>query len=188
MPVRKRFGQHFLHDPAIIRRIVEAVAPAPGERLVEIGPGRGALTFGLLARAKTMDVIEIDRDLAAALRAEPRARDHLNIHVGNVLETDFIGLNVVACFKVIDRSSDVFSPHDYVIFIKNSFFLCIRIKIVMSLMRSFIKWINKRSSAFKNEIGTAYTGLWIKFFGKNITGAREKKNCLIGLLKIFREV
>ena len=44
MPVRKRFGQHFLHDEAVIARIVQAIDPQPGERIVEIGPGRGALT------------------------------------------------------------------------------------------------------------------------------------------------
>jgi 16S rRNA (adenine1518-N6/adenine1519-N6)-dimethyltransferase len=90
--VRKRFGQHFLHDPGIIRRIVDAIAPAPGQRLVEVGPGRGALTWSLLSRAKDMDVIEIDRDLAETLRADPRADAHLRIHVENVLDTDFVAL------------------------------------------------------------------------------------------------
>ncbi|HEX3395805.1 MAG TPA: rRNA adenine N-6-methyltransferase family protein, partial [Steroidobacteraceae bacterium] len=47
MPVRKRFGQHFLHDPGVIRRILDAISPAPEDRIVEIGPGRGALTWGL---------------------------------------------------------------------------------------------------------------------------------------------
>lgn len=89
MPVRKRFGQHFLHDPGVIRRIVDAVAPAPGERLVEIGPGRGALTWPLLERAKRLDVIEIDRDLARALEADPRSKQGLFVHVENVLDTDF---------------------------------------------------------------------------------------------------
>src|ERR1019366_6841638 len=92
MQVRKRFGQHFLHDPAVIRRIVDAVAPVTGERLVEVGPGRGALTWSLLARAKNMDVIEIDRDLARSLNADSRADSHLRVHVENVLDTDFIGL------------------------------------------------------------------------------------------------
>jgi 16S rRNA (adenine1518-N6/adenine1519-N6)-dimethyltransferase len=92
MTVRKRFGQHFLHDPAIIRRIVDAVAPVRGERVVEVGPGRGALTFGLLERAKDLDVIEIDRDLAESLRTDPRAGPHLRIHVENVLDTDFVRL------------------------------------------------------------------------------------------------
>ncbi len=89
MPARKRFGQHFLHDPAVIRRIVDAVAPAAGERIVEIGPGRGALTWLLLERAKTLDAIEIDRDLAEALRGDPRAEGRVRVHTGDVLRTDF---------------------------------------------------------------------------------------------------
>ncbi len=92
MPVRKRFGQHFLHDPGVIRRIIDSVAPADGERLVEVGPGRGALTWGLLDRAKQLDVIEIDRDLAAALQADPRAATGLRVHTENVLDTDFVRL------------------------------------------------------------------------------------------------
>src|SRR5258708_38993347 len=92
MPVRKRFGQHFLRDPGVIRRIVDPVAPQAGERIVEVGPGRGALTWGLLERAKRLDVIEIDRDLAQALQADPRAKSGLQVHVENVLDTDFIRL------------------------------------------------------------------------------------------------
>jgi len=89
MPVRKRFGQHFLHDPGIIARIIDSVAPAPGQHVVEVGPGRGALTWGLLARARRLDTIEIDRDLAADLRADPRAAQGLTVHIENVLDTDF---------------------------------------------------------------------------------------------------
>src|SRR3984893_222875 len=92
MPVRKRFGQHFLHDPGVIRRIIDTVAPIAGERIVEVGPGRGALTWGLLERAKRLDVIEIDRDLAHALQADPRGKRGLQVHVENVLDTDFIRL------------------------------------------------------------------------------------------------
>ena len=92
MPVRKRFGQHFLHDPGVIRRIIDTVDPKAGERVVEVGPGRGALTWGLLERAQALDVIEIDRDLAAALQADPRARHGLTVHTENVLNTDFIAL------------------------------------------------------------------------------------------------
>ena len=90
--VRKRFGQHFLHDPGVIRRIIEAVAPLRGEHVVEIGPGRGALTWELLQRAGELDVIEIDRDLAASLRADPRAAGRLHLHVEDALETDFVRL------------------------------------------------------------------------------------------------
>jgi 16S rRNA (adenine1518-N6/adenine1519-N6)-dimethyltransferase len=92
MPVRKRFGQHFLHDRGVIRRIVAAVAPAPGERLVEVGPGRGALTWDLLERAHSLDVIEIDRDLARELQEDARATAGLRVHVQNVLDTDFMTL------------------------------------------------------------------------------------------------
>src|SRR5277367_394294 len=94
MPVRKRFGQHFLHDPGVIRRILDAVAPLVGERIVEVGPGRGALTWGLLERAKRLDVIEIDRDLARILEADPRAKNALTVHVGDVLDTDFVRMRV----------------------------------------------------------------------------------------------
>lgn len=67
---RKRFGQHFLVDRHYVRRIVEAVDPQPDDRLVEIGPGLGALTRPLLDRVRHLTAVEIDRDLAAALRRE----------------------------------------------------------------------------------------------------------------------
>ncbi len=89
---RKRFGQHFLHDRQVIERIVEAIAPAPGDRLVEIGPGEGVLTERLLARTQRLDVIEIDRDLAAALRDRDDRPGRLHVHEGDVLRFDFRGL------------------------------------------------------------------------------------------------
>jgi 16S rRNA (adenine1518-N6/adenine1519-N6)-dimethyltransferase len=92
MPVRKRFGQHFLHDPQVIARIIEAIAPRPDERIVEVGPGRGALTWGMLARARRLDVIEIDRDLAADLKSDGRSDPGLTVHIQNVLDTDFTSL------------------------------------------------------------------------------------------------
>ena len=66
---RKRFSQNFLHDASVIERIVRAIDPRPGQHLVEIGPGTGALTGQLLARVGHICAIEIDRDLAAGLRA-----------------------------------------------------------------------------------------------------------------------
>ena len=92
MPVRKRFGQHFLHDRGVVKRIVDAVAPAADQRIVEVGPGRGALTWDLLKRSTRLDVIEIDRDLASAMQNDVRKSDALHVHVENVLETDFIRL------------------------------------------------------------------------------------------------
>src|SRR3954471_4913645 len=82
---RKRFGQHFLHDPRVLARIVDSVAPAPGDILVEIGPGEGALTAPLLQRAGKLEVIELDRDLARRLRELPG----VTVHEGDALEFDF---------------------------------------------------------------------------------------------------
>jgi 16S rRNA (adenine1518-N6/adenine1519-N6)-dimethyltransferase len=90
---RKRFGQHFLHDPGVLRRIVEAMDPRPGERVVEIGPGRGALTLPLLERCGRMEAIEIDRDLAPLLAARAEGLGELVIHVADVLEVDFRALH-----------------------------------------------------------------------------------------------
>ena len=88
---RKRFGQHFLHDPYVLSRIVEAIAPRPGDALVEIGPGEGALTRPLLDAIEHLTAIEIDRDLAAALVAEfPPER--LEVIVADALEFDFASL------------------------------------------------------------------------------------------------
>lgn len=87
---RKRFGQHFLHDPGVLRRIVAAIDPVPGQPLVEIGPGEGALTDPLLAAGAVMHVIELDRDLAARLRA--RGDPRLRVIEADVLSVDFRAL------------------------------------------------------------------------------------------------
>jgi 16S rRNA (adenine1518-N6/adenine1519-N6)-dimethyltransferase len=86
---RKRFGQHFLTDGAIIDSIVRAIEPRPGQPLVEIGPGLGALTQPLVERSGQLTVIELDRDLAARLRKRPE----LNVVESDVLKVDFPALS-----------------------------------------------------------------------------------------------
>ncbi|MGE4339229.1 MAG: rRNA adenine dimethyltransferase family protein, partial [Pigmentiphaga sp.] len=87
---RKRFGQHFLVDDAMIESIVRAIAPARDDNLVEIGPGLSALTRPLLQRLDRLRVIELDRDLAARLRREwPEER--LAITEADALTVDFSG-------------------------------------------------------------------------------------------------
>ncbi len=87
---RKRFGQHFLHDPAVIERIAAAIAPRSGEALVEIGPGRGALTRRLLeSDCGSLDAIEIDRDLAALLRDQWGGERRFTLHNADALRFDF---------------------------------------------------------------------------------------------------
>ncbi|WP_408594589.1 16S rRNA (adenine(1518)-N(6)/adenine(1519)-N(6))-dimethyltransferase RsmA [Limnohabitans sp.] len=85
---RKRFGQHFLTDGAIIDGIVDAIAPLAGEPMVEIGPGLAALTQPLVERLGHLNVIELDRDLAVRLRAH----GHLNVIESDVLRVDFTAL------------------------------------------------------------------------------------------------
>ena len=82
---RKRFGQHFLSDPAIIDAIVRAIDPRPGQPMVEIGPGLAALTQPLVERLGRLTVIELDRDLAARLRAHPQ----LDVIESDVLKVNF---------------------------------------------------------------------------------------------------
>jgi 16S rRNA (adenine1518-N6/adenine1519-N6)-dimethyltransferase len=90
---RKRFGQHFLHDPGVIERIAHAVNPAPGDHLLEIGPGRGALTQLLLAGPyASFDAIEIDRDLAALLRPTLALARAATLHECDALDFDFAAL------------------------------------------------------------------------------------------------
>ncbi|MDW8259586.1 MAG: rRNA adenine dimethyltransferase family protein, partial [Gammaproteobacteria bacterium] len=85
---RRRFGQHFLHDPQVIERIVAAVAPQPEQRLLEIGPGRGALTERLLASGCELHAIEIDRDLARELRERFAGQARFVLHEGDALRLD----------------------------------------------------------------------------------------------------
>ena len=82
---RKRFGQHFLSDRSIIEDIVHAIAPQPGEPMVEIGPGLAALTQPLVERLGRLTVIELDRDLALRLRLHPQ----LDVIESDVLKVDF---------------------------------------------------------------------------------------------------
>jgi len=88
---RKRFGQHFLHDRSIIERIVATLDPKAGERIIEIGPGQGALTRELLARVAHLDAVELDRDLVATLntRFPP---DRLTLHQADALKFNFCRL------------------------------------------------------------------------------------------------
>jgi len=86
---RKRFGQHFLHDPGILARIVAAIAPKPADRIVEIGPGEGALTLPLLRKAGHLTAIELDRDLIEPLRAKAQGVGELTIVNADVLKVNF---------------------------------------------------------------------------------------------------
>lgn len=89
---RKRFGQNFLHDVGVINDIIGVIAPRAGQRLVEIGPGRGALTAPLLAQSDSLDVIELDRDLVPRLKIQFATQAHLRIHQADALSFDYYAL------------------------------------------------------------------------------------------------
>lgn len=77
---RKRFGQNFLHDAGIIDRILRAINAKTGEHLLEIGPGQGALTEGLLGSGAQLDVVELDKDLVPILQHKFAGRDNFRLH------------------------------------------------------------------------------------------------------------
>jgi 16S rRNA (adenine1518-N6/adenine1519-N6)-dimethyltransferase len=88
--MRKKFlGQHFLHDPKVLERIVRLIAPGLSDHLIEIGPGEGALTARLLPLVYSMDVIELDRDVIPRLKNNCNNSNNLHIYMGDVLHIDF---------------------------------------------------------------------------------------------------
>jgi len=86
---RKRFGQNFLHDESIIHRIIMSIAPKPGQHIVEIGPGLGALTKEVLPLVGEMDAIELDRDLVVKLEQMAEGIGTLRLHSADALKFDF---------------------------------------------------------------------------------------------------
>lgn len=89
---RKRFGQHFLHDATVIQRIIAAIGAKPDQSLLEIGPGRGALTLPLLVVCRQLQAIELDRDLVPLLQKISAEWGDLIIHQGDVLTFDWASL------------------------------------------------------------------------------------------------
>jgi len=87
-PAKKHLGQNFLHEKGVIEKIVQAIDPRPGDVLVEIGPGQGALTFPLLKKHGAITAIEFDRDLHAPLQAAAREHGVLRLIEGDVLDLD----------------------------------------------------------------------------------------------------
>ena len=89
---RKRFGQHFLADGGVVEQMVRAIAPQPGQRILEVGPGRGALTEALLEHPVELRALEIDRDLHALLERRLGGRPNLRLQLGDALRFDYAAL------------------------------------------------------------------------------------------------
>ena len=109
---RKRFGQHFLIDPSIINQIVAAIAPRQADTLVEIGPGKGAITIPLSRYPATLHTIEFDRDLVPLLRERFANDEHVRVHEADALQaflaTQHLGKKQVVC-AVFSHLHDDFS-------------------------------------------------------------------------------
>jgi 16S rRNA (adenine1518-N6/adenine1519-N6)-dimethyltransferase len=98
---RKRFGQHFLHDRQVIDRILRAIDPQPGETLVEIGPGQGALTFPLLQACHSLIAIELDRDLVPLLQQRAKKLGELLVINADILEFSLESLAAAGKFRLV---------------------------------------------------------------------------------------
>ena len=98
---RKRFGQHFLHDENVIRRLVNAINPQAGESIIEIGPGAGALTFPLLQRCTELTAIELDRDLIQQLQLNAPPFGNLHLINSDVLQIDLSTLSLTAPLRLV---------------------------------------------------------------------------------------
>ncbi|MGD9020956.1 MAG: 16S rRNA (adenine(1518)-N(6)/adenine(1519)-N(6))-dimethyltransferase RsmA, partial [Lysobacterales bacterium] len=98
---RKRFGQNFLHDQTVIERIVACIAPRQGDLLVEIGPGRAALTRPLLDSGAELHLIEIDRDLVTQLRGLFATQPRVTVHACDALRADLAALTGDRPFRLV---------------------------------------------------------------------------------------
>ena len=98
---RKRFGQNFLADPRIIQQIVDTIAARPGQLIIEIGPGKAALTAPLAATGATLHLLEIDRDLAARLERQFGGVGNVRVHCADALRTDFSELSAGQRFRLV---------------------------------------------------------------------------------------
>jgi len=98
---RKRFGQNFLHDENIIQRIIHSVSPRPGDNIVEIGPGLGALTELLFETSNNINVVELDRDLVTRLQQRFGSNENFHIHSADALKFDFSSLATDKKIRVV---------------------------------------------------------------------------------------
>ena len=98
---RKRFGQHFLHDRNVIDRILRAIDPQPGEYLLEIGPGQGALTYPLLQRCDRLTAIELDRDLVPILERQAASLGQLEIINADILKFELSSIATRGKFRLV---------------------------------------------------------------------------------------
>ena len=107
---RRRFGQNFLHDPAVAARVAEAATVGPDDHVLEIGPGLGALTRPLLASGARVTAIEVDRRIAAFLRDELSGRQEFTLREADILEVDLEALASEGALLVANLPYSITAP------------------------------------------------------------------------------
>jgi 16S rRNA (adenine1518-N6/adenine1519-N6)-dimethyltransferase len=142
---RKRFGQHFLCDQAIIHRIIAQLAPKATEHLIEIGPGQGALTIPILKLVNHLEVIELDRDLAQILRERAKHFEGLCIYSADVLKFDFSSV------KKDQRLLRVFGNLPYNISTPLIFHLLTYSEMIADMLFMLQREVGKRLAAQKDS-------------------------------------
>lgn len=142
---RKRFGQHFLCDQMVVRRIVSAIAPRPKDHLVEIGPGQGAMSLPVLKEAHELTVVELDRDLIPELEARCQRAGKLKVYSADALEFDFASL------KQDDRPLRIFGNLPYNISTPLIFHLLSFSNIVSDMVFMLQKEVAERLAAKPGE-------------------------------------
>lgn len=138
---RKRFGQHFLSDQMIVERIVASLAPRPGDHLIEIGPGQGALTLPVLKRHKFLEAVELDKDLIPDLKERVKRAGELQIYESDVLDFDF------ASIKKDGRLLRVFGNLPYNISTPLIFHLLTYVPIIKDMLFMLQKEVAERLAA-----------------------------------------
>lgn len=142
---RKRFGQNFLCDQQVVSHIVASLAPGKMDHLVEIGPGQGALTLPVLKKVKTLEVVELDRDLIPALKERAGSQGDLIIHQADALKFNFASL------KTDDRPLRVFGNLPYNISTPLLFHLLTFTNLISDMMFMLQKEVAERIAAPVNS-------------------------------------
>lgn len=155
---RKRFGQHFLNDKAVIHRIIEWLAPQSGEHLIEIGPGQGALTIPVLKKVKQLEVVELDRDLIPILKKRSESLGVIQIHQADALKLNFNE------FKTDDRQLRVFGNLPYNISTPLIFHLLSFAPIISDMLFMLQKEVAQRLAAPPNTEDYGRLSVMVQYF------------------------
>lgn len=155
---RKRFGQNFLHDMGVINDIVAAIHPKPTDHMVEIGPGQGALTAGVLERAGGMDVIELDRDLIPTLLLRFGLNKNFHIHEADAMKFDFNSL------KTDDRPLRVIGNLPYNISTPLIFHLLSHVGLIEDMTFMLQKEVVLRLAAGAGENNYGRLGIMAQYY------------------------